>query len=74
MEISEESRKLGLVQAGSGSGRLTCPASTGAGVVARKVLKVYFLLPNAHTVPVKSWSCIAGNLLADDLARHHDHS
>ena len=33
--------KVGLVQAGSGSGLLTRPASATAGVVARKELKVY---------------------------------
>jgi hypothetical protein len=32
-------------------------ASSTAGVVVRKELKVYFNLPNARSVPVKSGSC-----------------
>ncbi len=49
--------KGGLVQAGSGIGLLTRPASATAGVVARKEFKVYFFLPHARSVPVKRWSC-----------------
>ncbi len=36
---------------------MTRPASATAGVVARKQLKVYFFLPHARPVPVKSWPC-----------------
>src|SRR5271157_5244687 len=41
-------------QADSGSLRLTRLAAATASVVARKEFKVYFLLPNARPVPVKS--------------------
>src|SRR5271157_447870 len=48
---------MGLLQAGSGSGLLTRPASATEGVVARKELKVYLLIPHVRPVPVKGWSC-----------------
>jgi len=53
--------KVGLLQAGSGSGLLTRPASATAGVVARKELKVYFLLPHVRPVQVKVGLLQAGS-------------
>ena len=40
----------------AGSGDAGRPSPNG-GVVARKELKVYFFLPHARPVPVKSWCC-----------------
>ena len=40
----------------SGSGLLNLPASVTAGVVARRAVNLYFSLPDARSVPLKSWS------------------
>src|SRR5208283_2188690 len=45
----------------SGRGLLNCPASATTGVVARTALKVYFFLPRARSVPLKSWFVQAGS-------------
>ena len=44
-------------QPNSGVGRRRERPSPNGGVVARKELKVYFFLPHARPVPVKSWCC-----------------
>src|SRR5208283_883641 len=45
----------------SGRGLLNRPASATTGVVARTALKVYFFLPRARSVPLKSWFVQAGS-------------